>query len=94
MDSISDFVGHQNPLNVGGGHSCINMMSAENVVMRAKYYGSSQPNVGKEPTPPKVPLHIDKPEVIPHIPKGVLKCLGHNPNSHVIHHYYIVKDLG
>ena len=57
-------------------------------------YGSLQPDLGKYPTPPKVPLHIDKPEVIPRIPKGVLKCLGNNPNSRATQHYSIVKDLG
>ena len=47
----------------------------------AKYYGLSQPNVGKEATPPEVPFHIDKPDVIPRIPKGFLKHSGHNPNA-------------
>ena len=61
------------------------MMSTENVVTRARYYGSSQSDLGKELAPPEVPLHIDKPinmpEVSPHIPKGVLKISGHNPNA-------------
>ena len=54
---------------VEGDHSWINMMLTANVVTRAKDYGSSQPNVGKEPTPPEVPLYIENPEGIPPIPK-------------------------
>ena len=69
----------------GSGHGCINMVRAAKVVMRAKYYGSSQPSPGKEPDPPGSPLCIekpvDKPKTVPHIPKGVLKRLGHNPNA-------------
>ena len=69
----------------GSGHGCINMVRAAKVVTRAKYYGSSQPSPGKEPDPPGSSLHIekpmDKPEAIPHIPKGVLKHSGHNPNA-------------
>ena len=61
------------------------MVRATKVVTRAKDYGSSQPNPGKEPDPLGTPLHIekpvDKPEAAPCIPKGVLKCSGHNPNS-------------
>ena len=38
---------NKKPLNAEGGHGYINMMSTENVVMRAKYYGSSQPDLGK-----------------------------------------------
>ena len=37
---------------------------------------------------------MDKPEAAPHIPKGVLKCLGHNPNARAAQNYSIVKDLG
>ena len=47
---------------------------------------------------PEVPLHInkpvEKPKVTPHIPKGILKCLGHNLNSQSSQHYSIVEDLG
>ena len=61
------------------------MVHATKVMTRVKDYGSSQPDLGKEPTPPEIPLYIekpmDKPEVTPPIPKGVLKCLGHNPNA-------------
>ena len=53
------------------------MVRATKVVTHAKDYGLSQPDLGKEPTPPGNPLrienHVDKPEVAPHIPKGVLK---------------------
>ena len=77
-----------------GGHSCINMMSAANVVTRSKDYGSSEPNMGKEPAPPGIPLQIDKPKAIPRIPKGVLKHFGHNPNARAAQHYSIVEDLG
>ena len=55
------------------------------VVTDVKYYSSSQPNPGKEPDPLGSPLRIekptDKPETAPHIPKGVLKRSGHNPNA-------------
>ena len=61
------------------------MVHVAKVVTHAKDYGLSQPDLGNEPTPPESPLHIekpmDKPEVAPHIPKGVLKCSGHNPNA-------------
>ena len=36
----------------------INMMSSANVVNHAKDYGSSQPNLGKEPAPPKKPFML------------------------------------
>ena len=77
--------GDQNPLETSIGHGCINMVHATKVVTRAKYYGSSPPDLGKEPTPTESPFHIenpmDKPDITPCIPKGVLKCLGHNPNA-------------
>ena len=77
--------GTQNLPDAASGHGCINMVRATKVVTRAKDYGSSQPNLGKEPAPPEIPLLIkrpvDKPEVAPRIPKGVLKHSGHNPNS-------------
>ena len=67
------------------GRGCINMVRVAKVVTRAKDYSSSQPSPGKEPDPPGSPLHIekpmDKPETAPRIPKGVLKCSGHNPNA-------------
>ena len=67
------------------GHGCINMVRATKFVTRTKDYGSSQPDLGKEPDPPGSPLCIekpvDKPKVAPHIPKRVLKHLGHNPNA-------------
>ena len=77
--------GSQNPSNIVSGHGCINMMSAKNVLMLTKYYGTSQPDLGKEPTPPEIPLRIekpsDKPEAPPCIPKGFLKHSGNNSNA-------------
>ena len=76
--------GDQDPPE-GSGRGCINMVRATKFVTHAKDYGSSQPSPGKEPDPPGSPLHIekpvDKPETAPHIPKGVLKHSGHNPNA-------------
>ena len=37
---------------------------------------------------------MDKPEIAPRIPKGVLKNSGHNPNARDAHNYSIVEDLG
>ena len=69
----------------GSGCGCINMVHATKFVTDAKDYGSSQPSPGKEIDPPGSPLHIektmDKLDTAPHIPKGVLKHSGHNPNS-------------
>ena len=77
--------GYKNPLEANTGHGCINMVRATKVVTHTKDYGSSQQDLGKEPAPPKSPLRIakpvDKPGVVPRIPKGVLKRSGHNPNS-------------
>ena len=74
------------------------MVRAAKVVTRAKDYSSSQPSPGKEPNPPGTPLRIEKPmnkpEAAPRIPKGVLKCLGHNPNARAAQNYSIVEDLG
>ena len=52
--------GDQNPPESNSGHGCINMVHGTKVVTRVKDYGSSQPNLGKEPTPPESPLHIKK----------------------------------
>ena len=90
--------GTQNPLDAASDQGWINMVKYTSVVMRAKYYGSSQPNLGKEPAPLETSLRIekptDKPEVPPHIPKGVLKRSGHNPNARSAQNYSIIKDLG
>ena len=79
-------------------NGCINMVHATKVVTRAKDYGSSQPDLGKEPPPTESPLHIenptDKPEIAPRIPKGVRKCSGHNPNARAAQNYSVVEDLG
>ena len=85
MDLKSQEQSSENDPPEASARGCINMVRAAKVVTRAKYYGSSQPNPGKEPDPPGTPLRIekpaDKPEAAPCIPKGVLKCSGHNPNS-------------
>ena len=73
MDTRSSSSGYENPLVIEGGHGCINMMSAANFVTHSKYYYSSQPKMRKEYAPLEIPLQIDKPKVIPRIPKGVLK---------------------
>ena len=90
--------GNQNPSEATSGHGCINMMSDAKVVTHMKYYGSSQPDLGKETSPPESPLWIknpmDKPKAPPRIPKGVLKRWGHNPNSQAAQNYLFVEDLG
>ena len=77
--------GDQNLPETSTGHGCINMVCATKVVTHAKDYGSSQPDLGKEPPPTESPLCIEnptnKPESVPHIPKGFLKRSGHNPNG-------------
>ena len=77
--------GDQNPPEDNTGHGCINMVRPTKVVTRAKDYGSSQPNLGKELAPPESHLHIenpmDKPDITPHIPKGFLKHSRHNSNA-------------
>ena len=45
--------GTQNLSDAASGHSCINMVKATNVVTHAKDYGTSQPDLGKEPAPPE-----------------------------------------
>ena len=37
---------------------------------------------------------MDKPEAPLRIPKGVLKCSGHNPNSRAAQNYSVVEDWG
>ena len=37
---------------------------------------------------------MDKPNIVPHIPKGFLKRSGNNSNSQASHNYSIVEDLG
>ena len=77
--------GTQNPPEAASGHGCINMVRSTKVVTRAKDYGLSQLDLGKEPLPLENPFFIekptDKPKSPPHIPKGVLKRQRHNPNS-------------
>ena len=85
MNSKSQEQSSVNDLPETIARGCINMVRAAKVVTRVKDYGSSQPNPGKEPDRPGTPLHIEKPadklEATPHIPKGVLKCLGHKSNA-------------
>ena len=38
---------NQNPPEATSGHGCINMVHAAKVVTRVKYYGLSQPKLGK-----------------------------------------------
>ena len=77
--------GDQYPSKACSGHGCSNMVRAAKVVAHAKDYGSSQPDLGKEPAPPESPLRIEKPvdkrKVAPRIPNGFLKCSRHNPNA-------------
>ena len=42
--------GNQNMSEANSDHGCINMVRATKVVTRAKHYGSSQPDLGKEPS--------------------------------------------
>ena len=90
--------GDQDPPEASNGHGCINMVHATNVLTHLKDYGSSQPDLGKEPAPPGSPLRIENPvdklEFAPRIPKGVLKHSGHNPNARASQNYSIVEDLG
>ena len=54
---------------------------------RVKYYGSSQPDLGKEPAPPESLLYIenpmDKPKIAPRIPKGFLMMISLLPSSNL-----------
>ena len=85
--------GDQNLSKANTGHCCINMVHATKVVTHAKDYGSSQPDLGKEPAPPESPFCIenpmDKPKIAPRISRGFLNCSYHNPNAHSV-----VEDLG
>ena len=93
-DPHSVSTGDQNLLEASTGHGHINMVHATKFVTHAKYYGSSQPDLGKELAPPEIPLHIENPmnktEIVPRIHKGFLKCSGHNPNAWVTQNYFIV----
>ena len=84
-DPHSMLGGDKDPSEASTSHGCINMVRATKAMTRVKDYGSSQPDLGKEPPPTKIPLCIentsDKPKSVPQNPKGVLKCSGHNPNA-------------
>ena len=56
VDSGCASGGTQNPLEVALGHDFINMVKASKVVTRAKDYGLSQPDLGKELDPPNSSL--------------------------------------
>ena len=90
--------GDQDPPKACSGHGCINMVCAAKVVTRTKDYGFPQPDLGKEPSPPKSPLRIEKPmdklEAPRCIPKGVLKHSGHNPYAQTTQNYSFFEDLG
>ena len=58
VDPSSASSGTQNPSYATSGNSCINMVKAKSVVIHVKYYGTSQPDLRKEPTPTESPLHI------------------------------------
>ena len=68
--------GNKNLLEATRGHGFFNMVCTAKVVTHAKYYGSSQPELGEEPSPPKIPLRIekptDKPKAPPHIQGTIL----------------------
>ena len=48
--------GDQDPVEACSGHGCINMVCAAKIVTRVKDYGLSQPDLGKKPSPPEIPL--------------------------------------
>ena len=50
--------GNQNPSKDASGHGCINMMSVAKVVTSTEDYDFSNPDLGKEPSPPESPLRI------------------------------------
>ena len=55
--------GDQDPPEAFSGHGCINMVHATKVMTHVKDYGSSQPNLGKEPPPTESPLRIENPMI-------------------------------
>ena len=56
VDPGCELGGNQNLSKATSGHSCINMVHVGKVVTHAKDYGSSQLDLGKEPSPPESPL--------------------------------------
>jgi hypothetical protein len=88
--------GSQNPPAQDSDCLCINMVNSQvNVVTQSRDYSSSQTVPGLESPPPsETPLHIEKPEPLPPIPKGVIKRSTHNPNARATQNYSIVEDLG
>ena len=55
-DPHSTLGGDQDPPEASTGHDYINMVRATKVVTRAKDYGMSQPDLGKETTSTKSPF--------------------------------------
>jgi hypothetical protein len=71
-----------------------------NLQMRAKNYEIPEPSYGFVPEAVSSshlggPLHIENPhfEALLHSPKGILRCMMHNPNTRASHNYSIVEDL-
>ena len=77
MISLVEITGDQDLPKASSGHGCINMVCATKFVTRAKDYGSSQPNLGKEPPPTESPLCIENPI----------------DNSQATQNYFVVEDL-
>ena len=66
------------------------MMLVVHVATHSHYYGPLQLTMGKDPPPLEIPLHVNKRETIPHIPKGFMKHSMHNPNAQAPQHYSII----
>jgi hypothetical protein len=89
--------GSQNPLSQDNNHLCINMVNSQvHVATWSRDYSSPKnaPGIESLPPPLNMPLHIEKPNPPPCIPKGVLKRSTHNPNSRATQNYSIVEELG
>jgi hypothetical protein len=91
--------GSQNPSLQDDDRLCINIVDVKfNLATQSRDYSSSQaiPNIESPPppTPLETTLQIEKPEPLPHISKGVLKCSTHNLNATAAQNYSIVEDLG
>jgi hypothetical protein len=88
--------GGQNQQSQDEDRLCINMVDVKiNITTQSQDYSSKQDIHGLEsPPPPETNLHIEKPEPLPLISKGLLKCSTHNPNDRATQNYSIVEDLG
>jgi hypothetical protein len=67
-----------------------------NVATRSQdyIYSKAIPGLDSPPPAPETNLQIEKPEPLPHIPKGVLKHSTHNINDRASQKYSIIEDLG